>query len=424
MAEPISAITIITTVVKAVTTSVTTAQKISDYVSRYKIAEIQIVAMKAECSAVLTALLELQNIIIQNDILQRPTGGPENRTLAYVQADYRGILEQCFIIFALLNERLEKLNVQQLNKMGQSKAKGKIRAIWFGDSMMTLRDNIKGQVSAINLLLAAFQTYGAPIPRSPFRCIDILTCPHSASNARITDSLAANTEAIANNSQKLEQIFRILTQRDNAVLLRRVADDARSLSSSPLVRMVIEHNEDAQSVFEGQASVLEDRPGNRDLYQRSNRVRDQARRDKGKGKMIEGQLPDTETSGSSAATNERDSDRFSFVTARSKIIPSIRSILGTSNESVQSNGSANSTLYGASTLRRAPHSPAQIRMQPTVNPVQTPHGYEVSDGATTGGSMDELQDEQKARWEYLMNLSPHQVILDQTIDEYEETERG
>jgi hypothetical protein len=157
MAEPVSAITIVSTVVKAVTTTVTTVQTISDYVSRYKIADIQVVAMKTECSTVLSALLQLQDIIIQSDILQRPTAGSESRTLAYVQTDYRGILSQCFAVFTLLNERLAKLKVEQLNKRSQSSAKAKIRTVWFGDSMRILRENIKGHVSAITLLLAAFQ---------------------------------------------------------------------------------------------------------------------------------------------------------------------------------------------------------------------------------------------------------------------------
>ena len=75
IAEPISA------VVKAVTTTVTTAQTLSDYVSRYNIAEIQIVAMKTECSTVLSALLQLQDIRVQNDILLRPTASSESRTV-------------------------------------------------------------------------------------------------------------------------------------------------------------------------------------------------------------------------------------------------------------------------------------------------------------------------------------------------------
>lgn len=157
MVEPVSAIAIVSTVVKAVTTSVTTAQTISDYVSRYDIAGVQIIAMKTECSTVLTALLALQDIILQTDVLHQPLEGEGSQRLAYVQTDYRGILTQCFAVFTFLNERLEKLNVQQLNKRSQSSAKAKIRAVWSDSSMKELRGNIKGQVSAITLLLNTFQ---------------------------------------------------------------------------------------------------------------------------------------------------------------------------------------------------------------------------------------------------------------------------
>ena len=431
MAEPISAITIVSAAVKVVTTSVTTAQTISDYVSRYKIAEIQIVAMKTECSAVLTALLELQNIIIQqNHILQQPTAGGRSQRLAYVQTDYRGILTQCSNVFALLNERLEKLNVQQLNKRSQSSAKAKIRAVWFGDSMRILRENIKGQVSAITLLLVSFQAYVRAKP--PYKNINMLipACGYSGASARNTDSLAAIAGSEANTAQMLEKIFRTLTRPENAALLRRVADDAQSLSSLPLRRNIIERDEDAQTLLEGLESILGDRPSNSNVHRRSDRARNPAKSDKGKGTLIEDPPLESETLGSSEAASTLHSDRSSFVTARSRFIPSIKSIFGSRGTSVPRDGSSDSTLYGASSIRRAPQTQrqpqtqAQLEMRTLANHDDTPNAHEVSSGEATRESMDELQDEQRARWEYLMELSPHQVTLDQTIDEYEETEKG
>ncbi|KFY96759.1 hypothetical protein V500_02309 [Pseudogymnoascus sp. VKM F-4518 (FW-2643)] len=240
-------------------------------------------------------------------------------------------------------------------------------------------------------------------------------------------SIAANTESIANKT--LEKIFRILTWPENAALLKRVADDARSFSSLPLARNVIERDEDAQAVFEGRESIPGDRSNYNDVYRRSNRARNPTKPDKGKGSLIEDPSLETEILDSTDVASALDFDRSSFVTARSKIIPSIRSILGSRNASVRSNGSLNSTLYGASTIQRAPQTQrqpqaqAQFEMQTPVNYVHTRNFHEVSDEGATRKSMDELQDEQKARWEYLMELSPHQIFLDQTIDEYEETEK-
>jgi hypothetical protein len=234
-----------------------------------------------------------------------------------------------------------------------------------------------------------------------------------------------------NNTQMLEKVFQMLTRRDNAALLKRVADDARSLSSLPLARRVIEQNEDSHSIFERRESMLKDWPEHRELYRKPHRVQNRIAQDKGKGKMIGNGSLDVETSGSTEMASVQDSDRFSFVTARSKIIPSIKSMLGSRSASKRTSSSSDSTLYGASTIRRVPlfhvkqvQPQMNFETQPAVTPVQTPNGHDVPDGGASAESLDELQDEQKARWEYLMELSPHQVILDRTIDEYEETEKG
>lgn len=83
MAEPIS---IITTVLKVVTTSVTTVQTISNYTNKYNMADLQIVAMNTECATVRMALLEIQRLVIQNRYLQELDH--EDDGLAYVQNDY------------------------------------------------------------------------------------------------------------------------------------------------------------------------------------------------------------------------------------------------------------------------------------------------------------------------------------------------
>jgi len=218
------------------------------------------------------------------------------------------------------------------------------------------------------------------------------TCDYSGSSSRITDCLAANTESIANNTPTLEKIFRILTRPENAALLKQVADDARSLSTLPLARNVIERDEDAQTIFEGRESILGDRPNNSDVYQRSSWVKSSSNPDKGKETLIEDSSSEAKTLGSREVASGLDSDRFSFVTARSKIIPSIRSIFGSRNASLRSNGSSATTLYGASMIQRVPQTQFQLEMKTPVDPVQT------SDGEATKESIDELQDEQKARW--------------------------
>ena len=157
MADPFTAMTITTTVLKVVTTSITTAQTVSNYVSKFNMADIQIAAMISECSAISHALRELQKIMIQDDPLRQTDKGSLDEPLAYVQTDYRGYLSECMLVFTVLDERLEKLNVRKLNKRSKSSAKAKIRTVWNGDAMQTTRDNIRGQVQAISFLLNTFQ---------------------------------------------------------------------------------------------------------------------------------------------------------------------------------------------------------------------------------------------------------------------------
>jgi hypothetical protein len=57
----------------------------------------------------------------------------------------------------VLNERLMELNVYGLDKYNESTFISKLNAVWNDDEMNMLRQSIRGQAIAINLLLSAFQ---------------------------------------------------------------------------------------------------------------------------------------------------------------------------------------------------------------------------------------------------------------------------
>jgi hypothetical protein len=96
---------ITTTVPKAVTASITTAQMISNYITTYNMVEIQIATMISECSTARIALREIQGILNQNNkiLLQK---GPELETsvVEYIQTDFQGIIGTCLFVFSPLNE--------------------------------------------------------------------------------------------------------------------------------------------------------------------------------------------------------------------------------------------------------------------------------------------------------------------------------
>jgi hypothetical protein len=104
--------------------------------------EIHIAAMISECSTVRIALREIQGILNQNtNILVQKVTEPEISVVEYVQTDFRGILGTCLFVFSLLNERLERLNVQSLNKWNKATAMSKVRGVWSDDSMRELREH-------------------------------------------------------------------------------------------------------------------------------------------------------------------------------------------------------------------------------------------------------------------------------------------
>jgi hypothetical protein len=73
--------------------------------------------------------------------------------------DYEAVLGACSLTFAILSQHLEKLGLGGLNQKNESDVHSKLRYLWNESEMEMIRQNIRGQATAISLLLTAFQSY-------------------------------------------------------------------------------------------------------------------------------------------------------------------------------------------------------------------------------------------------------------------------
>ena len=156
MPDPVS---ITTAVLGTIAQAVQGIQKIQSYFSKYQLADLTIVATRIECSTIRVALPQIQTLLAHSDSVnalgkkQRATDDPA----LFAFEEYEAVLGACSTTFAVLNERLVELDMYGVDQDGKSSSKSKLKALWNDDEMNLLRQNIRGQATAINLLLSAFQ---------------------------------------------------------------------------------------------------------------------------------------------------------------------------------------------------------------------------------------------------------------------------
>ena len=152
MADPFS---ITAGVVGLVTQGIKAVQTLQNYATKYRIADLSIASTRTECSTIRIALLQIQDLLIQNGTTSH--ADDNDSFAAHALEEYESVLSACSVVFQVLNERLTELNKQSLDKNNESSFKMKVNAVWNDDELTVLRQNIRGQAIAINLLLSAFQ---------------------------------------------------------------------------------------------------------------------------------------------------------------------------------------------------------------------------------------------------------------------------
>jgi len=152
MTDPLS---LTSRVVGLVVQSIKSVQAIQGYIGRYELAELSVNSTRTECSAIRIALLQIQNLLAERE--HGAATGAKDSFVSYAIEEYEGVLSACSLAFSLLNESLTELNVYGVDEYNESTFVSKLNALWNNEEMNVLRQNIRGQAIAINLLLSAFQ---------------------------------------------------------------------------------------------------------------------------------------------------------------------------------------------------------------------------------------------------------------------------
>jgi hypothetical protein len=150
--DPLS---ITTGVIGLVSQGIGSVQTIQSYITKYKLVDLSVTSTRTECSAIRIALLQIQELLAQNKLGAK--AGARDSFTSYAIEEYESVLSACSIAFSVLNERLAELNMHGLDKYNEGTFKSKLNAVWNDGEMNMLRQNIRGQAIAINLLLSAFQ---------------------------------------------------------------------------------------------------------------------------------------------------------------------------------------------------------------------------------------------------------------------------
>ena len=127
-------------------------QTCNEYYQKYKAVDLQLVCMQTQCSIIEMALLQIQDVIVHDsarfECLQ---------SVSVLASSYERTLGACQIVFAILKERLHKLNSHLYDNCGKPDWQLKLKAVWNDQESAMLLKNIEGQASAISLLLNAIQ---------------------------------------------------------------------------------------------------------------------------------------------------------------------------------------------------------------------------------------------------------------------------
>ena len=126
----------------------------NEYYQKYKAVDLQLVCMQTQCSIIEVALLQIQDVIMHDS-----AHFERLRSVSVLARNYERTLGACQIVFAILKERLNKLNSHLRNKCGKPDWQLKLKVVWNDQESAMLLKNIEGQASAISLLLNAIQMY-------------------------------------------------------------------------------------------------------------------------------------------------------------------------------------------------------------------------------------------------------------------------
>jgi hypothetical protein len=152
MPDPLS---IAVSVISVVSSCIKGLQTTTQYVNKYNLAELKLLALNMECLTLRSALCEVQHLLSSPTLsqLQVPTEHSQ-----HAKATFESLFGQCSLTFAILDQRLQLLLTPTLREDNRPDIKSKIAAVWNDSEIDQLRNLIHGLAQGVQLLLTAFQT--------------------------------------------------------------------------------------------------------------------------------------------------------------------------------------------------------------------------------------------------------------------------
>ena len=139
---------------KAVGATLQVLQTCNEYYQKYQSANLQLVCMQTQCSIIELALLQIQDVIVNDS-----SRFDRLRSVSVLASNYERTLGACQLVFAILNQRLSKLHGGLRENVGKPNWQVKLKVVWNEQESAMLLRNIEGQASAISLLLNAIQMW-------------------------------------------------------------------------------------------------------------------------------------------------------------------------------------------------------------------------------------------------------------------------
>jgi len=141
-------------------TCLKTTKALSDLRSRYKHAQATISGLSTESTLICAALSQIQSVFLQrSDAI-----ATQLRSRSQLFTTFDTALTGCSVVFAVLDDEL-----QLLLRYGDNHEIGwveKAKLLWKEDSMIESLRQLRGQQTAINLLLQVLQMYLYSIPEA------------------------------------------------------------------------------------------------------------------------------------------------------------------------------------------------------------------------------------------------------------------
>lgn len=146
-------LTFTTAVLAVVTEAANWLCSCQSHAAKLKIADLSIIALYTECSAIRLELKQIENLMLRegDEVI-------EARVEAYLVEELQNWLQACCVLFSIMNQHFAKLGLAELSDTDRGVFKAHLQSIWTFPQMDLICQNVQSSARAIGILSAAFQS--------------------------------------------------------------------------------------------------------------------------------------------------------------------------------------------------------------------------------------------------------------------------